>query len=582
MITRDVTVRQEQQQQQQQPYRVAQEQEAMVLRDELNRFCHQTSMKGVPRIVKSDYRPLRFAWVFFVLALLSVCIWQVTTLGVSYFAYPMTTTVREKMLYQGEEPYFPAVTICNHNTVSTKEQRKHRIPSQEEYQALVLRETECPHCSDVEREQLSNLTNTLLSSTGYFQYLGVQNATLVGHQKDGFVIHCHMSVQIGVSLKKQSCDEIVTVSRVVYTKRFNCYKFSLPSTLTYNVHGITLMMYLENTHQTTYAGVYNPYASGKGAGAKLVLNDLSDPFPFPDLEGVDIAAGVSSQIGVSLEHKLRMGQPYGDCEELQNNETTTMLAGLCFLKRVYEKCDCIDADSPFPITLYKELPKDAQFCQSINSLTVAEIQANTKCIDDAKLDTMLECFGDNRLACSEMNYKTVVSQSTWPLAAEIPEFLHFVRKKIPDIGDVLPKQGDGCNSSSETVNNQEMLNFVQDNFLKVSIVVTDFKYTELRQVPKYILSELCSQIGGILNLWSGITVVLLLELAEFAFRLCYSVSSPTDNNTKSTPDTNHISMTMNDRAQAHCPKPCPVHCPGKSTENCSQCHYHCPCTAHIA
>ena len=54
--------------------------------------------------------------------------------------------------------------------------------------------------------------------------------------------------------------------------------------------------------------------------------------------------------------------------------------------------------------------------------------------------------------------------------------------------------------------------------LRYSIFYTN-RFLTTTQVPKFQLADLFSKVGGILNLWAGITVVLLLELIEFILRV---------------------------------------------------------------
>ena len=45
-----------------------------------------------------------------------------------------------------------------------------------------------------------------------------------------------------------------------------------------------------------------------------------------------------------------------------------------------------------------------------------------------------------------------------------------------------------------------------------------FRFMLTQEVAKFQLADLFSKVGGILNLWAGITVVLILELVEFVMR----------------------------------------------------------------
>lgn len=44
---------------------------------------------------------------------------------------------------------------------------------------------------------------------------------------------------------------------------------------------------------------------------------------------------------------------------------------------------------------------------------------------------------------------------------------------------------------------------------------------ETSEKVKIPVADFCSKLGGILNLWSGITVILFLELMEVLIRICH-------------------------------------------------------------
>lgn len=47
------------------------------------------------------------------------------------------------------------------------------------------------------------------------------------------------------------------------------------------------------------------------------------------------------------------------------------------------------------------------------------------------------------------------------------------------------------------------------------------RYYSTQEKPKIGIADFCSKLGGILNLWAGITVVLVLELLELGCRIVF-------------------------------------------------------------
>ena len=65
---------------------------------------------------------------------------------------------------------------------------------------------------------------------------------------------------------------------------------------------------------------------------------------------------------------------------------------------------------------------------------------------------------------------------------------------------------------------------IRQNFLKVNIYLEDLVYTEYTDSPKVPFSVLLSQLGGALNLWAGITVVIVIEVIELFINLIIHTS----------------------------------------------------------
>ena len=69
---------------------------------ELKTFFETTSVKGVPRVVKSSTRALRINWFIVVVISLSLAAWQSTVLLTEYWQYP-TVTVMNEYTYIGRK-----------------------------------------------------------------------------------------------------------------------------------------------------------------------------------------------------------------------------------------------------------------------------------------------------------------------------------------------------------------------------------------------------------------------------------------------------------------------------------------------
>ena len=67
----------------------------------------------------------------------------------------------------------------------------------------------------------------------------------------------------------------------------------------------------------------------------------------------------------------------------------------------------------------------------------------------------------------------------------------------------------------------EVRHFVERNVLKVSMYMADLKHVEVTEVAKTTLADFISSLGGALNLWSGITVLVMVEMLDFVIHLVW-------------------------------------------------------------
>ena len=73
-----------------------------VFREEIKQFLLTTSMRGVPRAAKADWRAIRWSWAITVILLLAMVIVNCYMLFSEYFAFPKATDVNVVYLEKGE------------------------------------------------------------------------------------------------------------------------------------------------------------------------------------------------------------------------------------------------------------------------------------------------------------------------------------------------------------------------------------------------------------------------------------------------------------------------------------------------
>ena len=77
----------------------------------LRSYAETTTVKGVPKVLKSQKLPLKILWFSAVVIGGSMAAYQLAILLIKYFQYPTTTKLKEVQ----DRPGYPDITLCNLN-----------------------------------------------------------------------------------------------------------------------------------------------------------------------------------------------------------------------------------------------------------------------------------------------------------------------------------------------------------------------------------------------------------------------------------------------------------------------------------
>ena len=86
-----------------------QQQEDESVKGTLIQYAETTTVKGVPKVLKSKKLPLKILWLTAVLFGGTMAGFQLAHLLINYFNYPTNTRLREV----NEAPEYPDITLCN-------------------------------------------------------------------------------------------------------------------------------------------------------------------------------------------------------------------------------------------------------------------------------------------------------------------------------------------------------------------------------------------------------------------------------------------------------------------------------------
>ena len=382
---------------------------------------------------------------------------------------------------------------------------------------------------------MDELRLQLMTTEGYMQYLGAEKSSLAALTLEEIVVDCHVSLQVGIAHIKDKCEKYFSVHVNFYSAYFNCYRYiPLPRNAS-DVRIVRKMSFILNVGNEHIATIFNPLAEQwHTAGAYFMVTDPREAKPAIGFDGVNIPTGMYSSLGISLLDKTSLPLPHGECIAKDEDEARAIL-GDCFFQSISETCGCLDVRSIMHFNLSYISSINKPFCLSME-LDIETVRGNTRCSIDTSYQRGEACFNKMTERCNQKRYDKVISQAKWPAISNIPSFINFLATK-PDslrIGQVQlfnkyqqcfrnSKQNSDCDDISQKIKYE-----IDNSFAEVNVEINDYHYYTMADEPKVSWAELSSQIGGILNLWSGITAVLLLELVEFLYRIVHSTVTGKD------------------------------------------------------
>ena len=255
-------------------------------------------------------------------------------------------------------------------------------------------------------------------------------------------------------------------------------------------------------------------------GVKVSV-DAPGTVPFNAIETIHIPPGKWSHVQVAQETRQRMEKPYGDCHKgtefgffhsTKEEKIYTLRActSLCVEKLVLEECDCMDANMMNLLPeMEPQLTWGVKFCEDLK-VSANMFLKNKNCARYYRQQGFEQCESNCSFPCSETIYKTSMSQSLWPKEYDMAGFRSAY---------IAGKPFEDRFVSEEQWQTLPQTELVQDNFLRLSVYHGDYRFNVFNESAAISQSAFLSQLGGSLNLWSGITIIVLMEILD----LCYQI-----------------------------------------------------------
>ena len=493
-------------------------------------------MKGVPRVFKSETPCLRSVWLCTVIVFLGLSIYQSSQLIGEYLEFNTVTQTTEVIMHPSRKNFLemlPTISICNLNPLSSNRSRYAGLPTLSNYYDLVRNVTACNDCNATTRRWSESVRSELLRPWGYYQYIGMENASRVGHQVDDMFVACHFYVidLDGSRRRKLDCGNTLR-SRVIHVTDpnfFNCFLTNIQISDDSWFSGLSLTVYLDNFHDDDDDfHLFNEF--GQSTGVLFEVQNRHE-LPIPSILGREIPPGVASSIRILPEKRRRLPAPHSRCRRLTKESriyaphlnlkpTPEICVSKCLENAIKEQCQCLDL---YLLTSrLSELHKTVTpFCADIKE-GATRLYSRMLCAQNIREVMISPCVASCSRLCHEVRYIVSTANAKWPDNSKLRSFYKNILRNKPyrerfNIFEDIPPDGNG--SLRDSPQFRRASDLVRDNFLQLFISLEDFKYVDMHATPKLSLTALISQLGGTLNLWSGISAIFFVEVGELIFRI---------------------------------------------------------------
>ena len=475
----------------------------------IKQFCEDTTIHGLPFVVRQKYKTLRIFWLTVVVLAFG---------GLSYHMYNIISTFllyqSTESAYQRRDGYeYPDVTLCNLNPISGSNWRE-AAKNSSRLQTLYTKYIE------------GNDTGTRTDIPGYakdlFWSLG-DEAVFIGHKLEDMLISC--------IFQRQPCDKNDFVLFQL-PSLFNCFTFKRGRELGETSVGgfasaLSLIIYTESLEPpTSRAFVKQPfYMNSNGI---RVLIAPSNTLAALGNSGYDVPPGASTSIGFDITEHIRLSEPYSECRSTESMQLEGNVAysfvecrNICVHKIVIRECGC------YPTRyIMRSKRKDVPPCIGQSTSTrgsgTFECQERVLAHIEQTVDYKKEC--NCHWPCEETTYSNTLSHSQWPSRDSVKSFLENTIENHPKRTQ-LKAYMHYQELLSQNASDEDIYKWVTSHFLRLNVFANSDIVSVREQKPMYSLTDLLCQVGGCLGLWVGISIITMVEGLDLVVKFIRHVSA---------------------------------------------------------
>ena len=530
-----------------------------VIKAEMKEFIERTSLKGAPRIMKSPNLFVRVFWIVAVVMLLAATAYFVTQLILEYLKYNTVINISQyliqnkdqrKKLEQDYRFSFPTVTFCNQQ------------PFKSNYDDILPPHI-VTHDQFVERlaEQLAdiddNVSSSVISDMTAFSYLtylgtyaGVANYYALGQTYDDMFMSCtFLSVKDDVP-QSTDCRHVADIEHGITTYSTSCYRLQLKANSAISIDevvGISAILYLDNFAQYVPESVFDLGSDfGQNVGISVVTHLRDTSLQIFDVS-THVQPGQNAKIEVTAEARHLLPAPYSDCVE-EGRRLYSLLARpnsysregcimACRQEHIVSQCNCFYV--PYYLTFHQRAYYEygIPLCHVYDRMNADVTVTRVDCALQVSTRYRQKCYEQCKQNCTELQFTHKHSAARWPAKSTQLAFYnsHIRQDDASDAGNTTEAERRHANfapvyepireawladNKSEALEMLRSSSLIEDNFVKVELLFSSKPVVAFESKEALSGISFLSLLGGTLNLYAGITFVLLFEVVELLVKLC--------------------------------------------------------------
>ncbi len=151
------------------------------------------------------------------------------------------------------------------------------------------------------------------------------------------------------------------------------------------------------------------------------------------------------------------------------------------------------------------------------NLTKEDLWSHIGCVFEVREETDIPCHDACQTPCKVTDYSTITSNVKWPKKSRYSTFYDRViaNKTYAWRFSALHESNrtDGAATAATAA-------LMEDNFARIEISLGSMVIKRYKDERKISFSSFLASLGGALNLWCGITVVIILEFIDWMLKIC--------------------------------------------------------------